>query len=89
MRLGGTVSELKYRMSSAEFSRWIDYRNRHGAMDDKRTFDRPAALVAAVVARSLGGKAEMEDFMPYKQVTDEQVITKPEELASIFGGLKR
>lgn len=54
-------------------------------MDDRRMFDRPAALIATVVSRSVGGKAEMEDFMPFKR---EEVIPKPEELASVFGGMK-
>lgn len=89
LRLGGTVSELKHRMSAAEFSRWIGYRNRHGAMDDLRTVDRPAALLATVVARSFGGKAEMEDFMPYKRTETESVSERPEELVSVFGGLKK
>ncbi len=89
MRLGGTVSELKHRMSSAEFGRWIDYRSKHGPMDDKRLFDRPAAVIASTVAQVNGGKATEQDFMPYKQKEDEQVISRPEELASIFGGLKR
>ena len=89
LRLGGTVSELKHRMSAAEFSRWINYRNRHGAMDDRRTVDRPAAVVASTIAQVFGGKAQVEDFMPYKPEEEETVISKPEELASIFGGLKR
>lgn len=89
LRLGGTVSELKHRMSAAEFSRWIAYRNRFGAMDDRRMVDRPAALVAAVVARSFGGKAEIEDFMPYKKPAEDQPISRPEELLSVFGGLKQ
>ncbi len=57
-------------------------------MDDRRTVDRPAALVAAVVARSFGGKAEMEDFMPYKRNDEEPEASRPEELMSIFGGMK-
>ena len=76
-------------MSSAEFGRWITYRNRNGAMDDRRLVDRPAALVAAVLARSFGGKAEIEDFMPYKKPVDDEVLSRPEELASVFGGLKK
>lgn len=87
LRLGGTVSELKHRMSSAEFSRWIKYRNRHGAMDDRRTVDRPAALISSVIARIHGGKAEVEDFMP-KQEEQEPVISDPRQLAAIFGKLK-
>ncbi len=58
-------------------------------MDDKRLFDRPAAVIASTVAQVNGGKATEQDFMPYKQKEDEQVISRPEELASIFGGLKR
>ncbi len=57
-------------------------------MDDRRTVDRPAALVATAIARSFGGKAEMEDFMPYKQKYEEAEASRPEELMSVFGGLK-
>lgn len=87
MRLGGTVSELKHRMSNAEFGRWIKYRNRHGAMDDKRMFDRPAAVIASTFARVNGGTAKEEDFMP-KFKEEDQVASRPEELLSVFGGLK-
>ena len=76
-------------MSSAEFVRWIEYRQRNGAMDDRRTHDRPAALVATVVAKVFGGKAQMEDFMPYKQQQDEPTITDPKQLVGIFGKFKR
>lgn len=87
MRLGGTVAELKHRMSWAEFGRWIKYRNRHGAMDDKRMFDRPAAVIASTIAQVNGGKAKEEDFMP-KFKEEDEVISRPEELLSVFGGLK-
>lgn len=75
-------------MSSAEFGRWIKYRNRHGAMDDKRIADRPAAVIASTIAQVFGGKATAEDFMPYKPQEEDQVISRPEELLSVFGGLK-
>jgi hypothetical protein len=87
LRLGGTVSDLKHRMSNAEFGRWINYRNRHGAMDDKRTSDRPAAVIASTIAQVFGGKATSEDFMPYKR-KDDELPSRPEELMSVFGGLK-
>ena len=76
-------------MSNAEFGRWIKYRNRHGAMDDKRMFDRPAAVIASTLAQVFGGKATAEDFMPYKPQEEDQVVTRPEELLSVFGGLKK
>ena len=89
MRLGGTVAELKHRMSAAEFGRWIKYRNDFGAMDDRRMFDRPAALVATVLSRVHGGKAEMDSFMLQKKEEDEPVISDPKQLAGIFGKFKR
>jgi hypothetical protein len=89
LRLGGTVAELKHRMSWAEFGRWIKYRNRYGAMDDRRTVDRPAAVIASTLAQVFGGKATAEDFMPYKPQDEDQVISRPEELLSVFGGLKQ
>ena len=89
MRLGGTVAELKNRMSAAEFWRWLKYRNTYGAMHDGRTVDRPAALIASVLAQVHGGKAQLEDFMPHRKEVEEPVISDPKQLASIFGGLKR
>ena len=88
LRLGGTVAELKHRMSSAEFGRWIKYRNRNGAMDDRRAYDRPAAIIASTVAQVFGGKATAEDFMPFKRQAEDQEVSRPQELLSVFGGMK-
>lgn len=75
-------------MSVAEFGRWVKYRNKFGAMDDRRVYDQPAALVASVVAQIHGGKAKPEDFMP-KIKDDDPVISDPRQLLSVFGAFKR
>lgn len=84
------MAELKHRMSAAEFGRWIGYRKRNGPMDDMRLHDRPAAMLAMVVNRAIGGKADLYDFMPYAKKPDAPppVVKKITDLASVFGSIK-
>lgn len=49
LRLGGTVAELKVRMSTAEYRRWqVFYQTQ--PFDDLYLHYRPAALVSAIMS---------------------------------------
>lgn len=63
--LGGTVGELKRRMSNVEFRGWLAYRAKWGPLDVVRRYDRPAALGAHVATVAAGGKGKMQDMMPW------------------------
>lgn len=65
MVLGGTVGELRKRMSHVEFKSWLAYRAKWGPLDPVRRYDRPAALVAHLIAATNGGKGKMQDMMPW------------------------
>lgn len=76
--LGGTVGDLKRRMSNVEFRGWIAYRDKWGPLSVVRRYDRPAALVAHLVSASNGGKGKMRDMMPYPV---ERVLSEAEQFA--------
>lgn len=76
--LGGTVGELKHRMSGMEFRGWLAYRAKWGPMDLVRRYDRPAALGAHVATVAAGGKGKMQDMMPYPI---QRVLSEAEQFA--------
>lgn len=86
MHLGGTVAELKHRMSAKEFGEWCDYFNRVGRCGPVRMFDAPAALLAWKVDHITGGTTEIKDYLPFSK--------EPEQLATVqdifkeFSGVK-
>jgi hypothetical protein len=65
--LGGTVGELKKRMSHVEFQSWLAYRVKYGPLDVVRRYDRPAALMADMFARMNGKdyKGDLSNFLPW------------------------
>jgi hypothetical protein len=70
-------------MSHKEYISWRMYIEKRGSMNTGTRLDRGFALIATIMSRALGGKAEMTDFMPHME--------KPKEEASImavFGMLK-
>jgi hypothetical protein len=71
MALGYTIAELQNRMTVKEVLIWASYREKYGAMNDIRRYDRPAAMLGSIISHANGGKSTMLDLMPFK----------PEELA--------
>lgn len=92
MCLGGTVGELKHRMSAMEFSRWVDYFNKYGRVNPVRTSDFGPAMLAWRIDRALGGDSDIKDYMLYgkgeEEVTPDQLATV-EDILKEFGGVKR
>ena len=68
-----------------EFMMWLTYRKKNGPMNDIRRFDRPAALVSLILSRIHGGKAEMEDFLPFGRKEKEATLS---DIIGEFGGVK-
>lgn len=81
--LGGTVGELKHRMSAAEFSRHISYFNKHGRFTPRRMFDEGPALITWRVDAALGGKSKQQDWLP--KFEDEDATA--EDVMKAFGGV--
>ena len=63
MTLGGTVQELKQRMTYREALQWFAYRAKHGGIGEARTAYLLACL-ATMTNNAAGGKAELHDFLP-------------------------
>lgn len=63
MTLGGTIEEIKGRMSYAEAQQWFAYRHKHGGIGEARTAHL-LGIVALMINNSHGGKATLHDFLP-------------------------
>lgn len=83
--LGGTVGELKHRMSAAEFSRRIVYFNKHGRFTPARMFDAGPALVTWRLDAAYGGKSKQSDWLP--KFEDQEATA--EDVMKAFGGVMK
>jgi len=63
MTLGGTVQELKQRMTYREALQWFAYRAKHGGVGASRMTYLLGCL-ATMTNNAAGGKAELHDFLP-------------------------
>lgn len=94
LNLGGTIAEIKSRMTPREMAIWKRYRQKYGPMNDVRRYDRVAALIATAVNRSAGGKAKMQDFFLYgieseiDAAGDDSEISL-EKMMKHFGGVRK
>lgn len=82
---GRTVEEAKQRMTYAEFRDWLRYREKVGPLNHLQRLDYAAAMLASVVNRSAGGRAEPSDFIP----DYDQSPATPEDFMRILTGGKR
>lgn len=82
--LGGTVAELKHRMSAAEFDRWCKYFVKHGRLGPVRMFDFGPALMCWKIDQALGGKSEIKDYLPFQDKEPEKEATV-QDLLKEFG----
>lgn len=67
---GKTVAEAKENVSYAEFMAWLAYRRKRGPLNLSTRMDHGFALIATLITRGLGGKAEMTDFLPFADETE-------------------
>lgn len=86
MLLGGTVGELKSKVSWVEFGSWVKYFNKHGRCGPVRRFDRGAALICWKIDHAMGGKTEIHDYIPKfeEQVSMEAPV---KSAIAMFGGV--
>ena len=62
---GRTVAEAKERLSFDEARAWSAYMERRGSLHVGMRLEYGFALLATIVNRALGGKANLRDFMPH------------------------
>jgi hypothetical protein len=82
---GRSVWEAKRNVSQAEFVDWCEYRERFGSLNLGMRLEAGFALVSLLMNRSLGGQANIEDFMPHL----EQQEATPEDIMKLLTGSKK
>lgn len=76
-------------MPLSEFTDWQAYVDLNGPITDRRRYDHPAALVAWMVQRAQGGKAQLADFLPPLDAPDEPEDGFNDVDRQLLGGLKQ
>ena len=69
---GATIAEAKERMTYEEACQWSSYLDRRGSIHLGMRLEWGFALIAMTINRALGGKAELGDFMPHVDKSEEQ-----------------
>lgn len=77
---GRTVAEAKERLSAEEAWQWSAYLERRGSIHPGMRLEWGFALIAMMINRALGGKAELGDYMPHAH--------DPQEPASLAEAMK-
>lgn len=85
MTLGGTVEELKQRMSYAEALQWFAYRRKHGGIGEARTAYLLACL-NVMTNNAAGGTATLHDFMPGLPQPQKEELDDGEILMRLWNG---
>lgn len=84
---GSTIDEAKQRMTFSEFTSWCEFRRLRGTLFVGNRLETGFALMATMISKATGGKAEMRDFMPHADpLTQEQQMA---EGIKLFGGVTR
>lgn len=84
---GRTIAEAKERMTHTEALSWQAYIQKRGSLNIGRRLESAAGLLAMVINRSVGGKAKMEDFMPYEFPADREGTI--DDVFSMLKSMKR
>lgn len=79
---GRTVAEAKERMTYSEALLWSAYLKKRGTVHFGMRLENATALLATQMNRALGGKAEMQDFMPH---ADEKVADLADVMKLVSG----
>ena len=72
-------------MTYAEALDWMAYIRKRGSLNPGLRIDAAVAVLATQINRALGGKAEMQDFLPYH---DEPEAASIDDIAKIFGAVR-
>jgi hypothetical protein len=79
---GKTIAEAKKNLTYVEAQSWMEYYKLRGTFNQNRKMEWGFALVAWMVNRANGGKAEMSDLMPYSKAPGDDL----DEAMKILGG---
>lgn len=71
-------------MHQDEYMSWLAYRNKRGPLNQMMRNDNGFALIAMLINRGLGGKAEITDFLQYGKDSEDEVMTDPREFLNMF-----
>ena len=82
---GRTIEEAKNRMTYVEYLQWLKYRRRRGSLFMGNRLESGFALIAWMIHRALGGKKEMDFFMPHWEQPQQSV----DEVMKILTGAKK
>lgn len=83
---GRTIEEARERMSHAEAVDWMAYMKKRGSLNTGARIELGFALLAALVVKAMGGRAQMQDFMTSPEEDEEATI---EDVMAILIGAKR
>lgn len=64
---GRTIEEAKERMTYPEFLSWCAFIAKRGSLNTGSRIEHGFALLATVISRTNGGKAQMKDFLPVRE----------------------
>lgn len=79
---GRTIAQAKESMTYAEALQWSAYIKKRGSLNAGLRLEAGFALLATMLSRAHGGKADMDDFMPH--------FDKPEaNIEDVFNMLKK
>lgn len=76
------MAEAKARMTAREAQKWSQYIHKRGALHTGLNLERGFALVAMMLSRVNGGKAEMADFMPHYERPEATI----DDVMKLFAG---
>lgn len=71
-------------MHQDEYMSWLAYRNKRGPLNQMMRNDNGFALIAMLINRGLGGKAEITDFLQYGKEVEDEVMTDPRDFLNMF-----
>lgn len=80
---GQTVAEAKERMTYSEALLWSAFIKKRGSLNTGLRLENGFALLAVMMNRALGGRAEMSDFMPH---ADQKVADLADVMKLVSGG---
>ncbi len=86
---GRTIEEAKRSLSYTEAVSWIAYVRQTGTLNFGTRLEQGFALLATVLNRAHGGKAEFSDFLPNREPAVEIAEATPQDILSLLRAVKR
>lgn len=86
---GRTIEEAKNNLSYTEAVSWMAYVRQSGPLSLSARMERGFALLATMLSRVNGGKAEIADFMPSWGPEEAPPEATPQDILSLLQAVKR